>query len=104
LRGKFLTFFVSISRIIIFFFNNMSLIIIISQFFLCCCVFRGAGATGAPCLKELPITRRTHTPLLMFERKRVYLATHVLLLSRVAAFMSVGLVMNGGQSEEARDR
>ena len=56
-----------------------------------------------PCLKKLPITRRTLTPH-RCSRERIYLAAHVLLLSRVAAVMLVGLVMDGGQSEEARDR
>jgi len=102
LRGKFLTFFVSVSRIIIIF-KNMSLVIIISPFFFCCCVFRGRGRAGAPCSKKLRTTRRTLTPR-RCSREKVYLAAHVLLLSRVVAVMSVGLVMDGGQSEEARDR
>ena len=35
---------------------------------------------------------------------KVYLAAHVVLLSRVTGIMSVGLVMHGGQSEEVQDR
>ena len=68
LRGKFLTFFVSVSRIIIIF-KNMSLVIIISPFFFCCCVFRGRGRRRGAVLKEASHHAAHPHTTQMFERK-----------------------------------
>jgi len=94
LRGKFFTFFVSVPRIVVLF-KNMPLIIITSPFFFCCCVFRGRGRRRGAVLKGASHHAAHPETTQMFERK-VYLAVHVLLLSRVATVMSVGLVMDGG--------